>query len=240
MGETAVSCDSPYQPPAHPATLFRMNGYGASRPQKSGIPGTGRCGESSPVSATPRPGNPPASPSFYCSPASALPAGSICGAAPRGATPSGWFPSPCRSDAIPPATKPDTPGTDPCNTAPPAATEPATYARSPRCAAPPPAQHPLHRRRNGDQHKGPSNSGSNTDNRIKRLCQRRHKKEIPYGNNENNDYSRNIQIAELNALNAALAVIKWKKTLGFYLDLEQEAQSVYQIDGNHLVNRPSS
>ena len=33
MGETAVSCDSPYQPPAHPATLFRMNGYGASRPQ---------------------------------------------------------------------------------------------------------------------------------------------------------------------------------------------------------------
>ena len=30
------------------------------------------------------------------------------------------------------------------------------------------------------------------------------------------DYSRNIQIADLNALNAALAVIKWKKISGFY------------------------
>ena len=50
------------------------------------------------------------------------------------------------------------------------------------------------------------------------------------------DYSRNIQIADLNALNAALAVIKWKKLLGFYADLEKEHTSLYQIDGNHLVN----
>ena len=50
------------------------------------------------------------------------------------------------------------------------------------------------------------------------------------------DYSRNIQIADLNALNAALAVIKWKKLCGFYLDLENEHTSLYQIDGNHLVN----
>ncbi len=50
------------------------------------------------------------------------------------------------------------------------------------------------------------------------------------------DYSRNIQIADLNALNAALAVIKWKKLLGFYGDLEKEHTSLYQIDGNHLVN----
>ena len=50
------------------------------------------------------------------------------------------------------------------------------------------------------------------------------------------DYSRNIQIADLNALNAALAVIKWKKLLGFYTDLEKEHTSLYQIDGNHLVN----
>ncbi len=50
------------------------------------------------------------------------------------------------------------------------------------------------------------------------------------------DYSRNIQIADLNALNAALAVIKWKKLSGFYLDLENEHTSLYQIDGNHLVN----
>ena len=50
------------------------------------------------------------------------------------------------------------------------------------------------------------------------------------------EYSRNIQIADLNALNAALAVIKWKKLRGFYVDLEKEHTSLYQIDGNHLVN----
>lgn len=50
------------------------------------------------------------------------------------------------------------------------------------------------------------------------------------------DYSRNIQIADLNALNAALAVLKWKKLMEFYLDLGQEHSSWYQIDGNHLVN----
>ena len=50
------------------------------------------------------------------------------------------------------------------------------------------------------------------------------------------DYSRNIQIADLNALNAALAVIKWKKLSGFYADLENEHTILYQIDGNHLVN----
>ena len=51
------------------------------------------------------------------------------------------------------------------------------------------------------------------------------------------DYSRNIQIAELNALNAALAVIKWKKLLEFYADIEKEHSSLYQIDGNHLINQ---
>ena len=49
-------------------------------------------------------------------------------------------------------------------------------------------------------------------------------------------YSRNLQIAELNALNAALAVIKWKKLLGFYRDLEEEHFSAYTLDGNSIVN----
>ena len=53
---------------------------------------------------------------------------------------------------------------------------------------------------------------------------------------EEDEYSRNIQIAELNALNATLAVIKWKKLFGFYVDLEKEHTSFYQIDGNHVVN----
>lgn len=51
-----------------------------------------------------------------------------------------------------------------------------------------------------------------------------------------NEYDQNIQIAELNALNAALAVIKWKKTVGFYADLEHEHHSIYDIDGNCLTN----
>ncbi len=50
------------------------------------------------------------------------------------------------------------------------------------------------------------------------------------------EYERNIQLVELNALNAALAVIRWKKYRGFYLDLEGELQSTYTLDGNHLSN----
>jgi hypothetical protein len=50
------------------------------------------------------------------------------------------------------------------------------------------------------------------------------------------DYSRNIQIADLNALNAALAVIKWKKLLGFYYDPDHEYHSTYTLSGNRLIN----
>ena len=56
------------------------------------------------------------------------------------------------------------------------------------------------------------------------------------GGNDHDDYSSNIQIAELNALNAALAVVKWKKLMGFYTDLVGEHTSIYQIDGNYLIN----
>ena len=34
----------------------------------------------------------------------------------------------------------------------------------------------------------------------------------------------------------ALAVIKWKKLLGFYRDLENEYFSAYTLDGNSIVN----
>jgi ThiF family len=50
------------------------------------------------------------------------------------------------------------------------------------------------------------------------------------------DYNRNIQIADLNALNAALAVIKWKKLFGFYRDLKSEHHSQFSIDTNLLLN----
>ncbi len=50
------------------------------------------------------------------------------------------------------------------------------------------------------------------------------------------DYDRNIQVADLNALNAALVVIKWKKLFGFYRDLKAEHHSQFSIDGNLLLN----
>lgn len=53
---------------------------------------------------------------------------------------------------------------------------------------------------------------------------------------KNNDYSRNIQVADLNAHNAAMAVIKWKKLMGFYHDFEHEHFSAYTVDGNRLSN----
>lgn len=49
-------------------------------------------------------------------------------------------------------------------------------------------------------------------------------------------YASNIQVAELNALNAVLAVIKWKKIRGFYRDLEGEHHCTYTTDGNMLIN----
>jgi hypothetical protein len=62
-------------------------------------------------------------------------------------------------------------------------------------------------------------------------------KRVPFTDNEaENDYSRNIQIADLNALNAALAVVKWKKLYGFYQDLEEEHCCLYTINGNVLSN----
>jgi hypothetical protein len=50
-------------------------------------------------------------------------------------------------------------------------------------------------------------------------------------------YESNIQVADLNSLNADLAVIRWKKLRGYYRDLENELHSSYTTDGNQLVNR---
>lgn len=52
----------------------------------------------------------------------------------------------------------------------------------------------------------------------------------------NNEYSKNIQIAELNCINATLAVIKWKKIVGFYQDIKQEHNVLYFINTNNLLN----
>lgn len=52
---------------------------------------------------------------------------------------------------------------------------------------------------------------------------------------EDSEYARNIQIADLNCLNAVLAVHKWKKLCGFYHDVEHEHSTSYTIDGNLLL-----
>jgi len=48
-------------------------------------------------------------------------------------------------------------------------------------------------------------------------------------------YESNIQVADLNALNAAMAVIKWKKYCGFYQDCYKEHQSAYAINAHQLT-----
>jgi hypothetical protein len=55
-----------------------------------------------------------------------------------------------------------------------------------------------------------------------------------------NEYTTNIQIADLNSLNAAMAVIKWKKMIGFYQDLEQEHNSTYSINVARIFNEDST
>lgn len=51
-----------------------------------------------------------------------------------------------------------------------------------------------------------------------------------------NEYSTNIQIAELNAMNAALAVMRWKKLYGFYRDSSRAYSNSYSIAANEMVN----
>lgn len=63
---------------------------------------------------------------------------------------------------------------------------------------------------------------------------------VPMDSREGDDlYTNNIQISELNALNACLAVIRWKKLCGFFKDTEGEYFSVFALDGNHIINEDS-
>lgn len=59
---------------------------------------------------------------------------------------------------------------------------------------------------------------------------------VSFAELSNNEYNRNIQVADLNALNAALAVIKWKKLFGFYQDLKSEHHSQFHTATSLLLN----
>lgn len=60
---------------------------------------------------------------------------------------------------------------------------------------------------------------------------------ISYADGEGgaNEYASNIQIAELNALNAAIAVIQWKKLYGFYQDTREQHNSGFSIAAGCIV-----
>jgi molybdopterin/thiamine biosynthesis adenylyltransferase len=75
-----------------------------------------------------------------------------------------------------------------------------------------------------------------TTNDMKDKCSILERNRISLSDNNDDDYKQNIQIAELNALNASVAVIKWKKLLGFYMDSEQELHSTYTINENQLLS----
>jgi len=62
------------------------------------------------------------------------------------------------------------------------------------------------------------------------------KKLVSFDEGMDDQYSTNIQIADLNMMNAALAVIKWKKRCGFYQDLEREHDCTYSINVNQLLS----
>lgn len=53
---------------------------------------------------------------------------------------------------------------------------------------------------------------------------------------DENDYKSNIQIADLNCLNAVFAVIRWKKMIGFYRSDKEEFNSLYCLTTNKLLN----
>lgn len=53
---------------------------------------------------------------------------------------------------------------------------------------------------------------------------------------DDNEYATNIQIADLNAFNALMAVVKWKKLCGFYQDLKEEHNSTFTINTGQLIH----
>lgn len=64
-----------------------------------------------------------------------------------------------------------------------------------------------------------------------------HSNTVPMGQTDDKDlYSQNIQIAELNALNAALGILAWKKHFGFYAENGTSHSTIFIIDEEEIVN----
>jgi len=58
---------------------------------------------------------------------------------------------------------------------------------------------------------------------------------VSFDSSDVDDVYRNIQVADLNMLNAAMAVGKWKKLAGFYADDVREHHSLYTIATHGLT-----
>lgn len=63
---------------------------------------------------------------------------------------------------------------------------------------------------------------------------------LPFGDDQEEDdgvYKAAIQAGDLNALNATLAVMRFKRWLGYYRDSRGETSSAYMVEGNLIANR---
>jgi hypothetical protein len=59
---------------------------------------------------------------------------------------------------------------------------------------------------------------------------------IPAPSPHRDDYGRNIQTADLNALNAVMAIIRWKRHIGVYADATNESLATYSLITNEIAN----
>ena len=60
---------------------------------------------------------------------------------------------------------------------------------------------------------------------------------ISYFAGDDAEYDTNLQVDELNALTANLAIIRYKKFLGFYADVEDERHTVFVVNSGDLHHR---
>jgi hypothetical protein len=58
---------------------------------------------------------------------------------------------------------------------------------------------------------------------------------VSFGDGPENEIYRNIQVSDMNMLNAAMAVMKWKKMRGFYADRKREHNGLYNVETGSLV-----
>ena len=59
---------------------------------------------------------------------------------------------------------------------------------------------------------------------------------VSFGNVNEDEYDWNIQTADLNMMNAAMAVIRWKKMFGYYADEKGEFHSTYTVAHNQMIS----